>query len=57
MTARAGTGPEAFPIQAAENEGMPTPRKVPGPGRNPGRLSTGKPGPSGHDLAHQEEKT
>jgi len=57
MTARAGTGPEAFPIQAAETEGMPIPRKAPSPGRNPGRPSTGKPCPSGQDLAHQEEKT
>ena len=58
MTAHAGTGPDAFPIQTAENEGMPTlSGKASGSGRNTRRHTVGKPASSGHDVAPQEEET
>ncbi len=58
MTARAGTGPEAFPIQTAENEGLPTtPPKVARPGRTTRPLSKDKTALPGQDVAPREEKT
>lgn len=58
MTARAGTGPEAFPIQTAENEGLPTRSpEAARPGHTTRHLSKDKTAWPGQDVGPPEETT
>jgi hypothetical protein len=61
MTNPQETGPDACPVQTAENEGMPTiASKAARTGRAPGCQLTGKTAPCAAPpqlLAHHKEKT
>lgn len=61
MTARTPTGPAAFPIQTAENEGMPPKTRKPDKQVRPPRARAADPRPAQgrapDPSAHEQDKT